>query len=301
MSLSLGILSVRGADFHPNRRLLAAAAARGCRPPVNPSHLGLALGREGAAPWPAEDLPRVALPRQGSTLGEFCLLALEQLEFLGTVVLNPAQAVRLASHKFLSLQALARAGLPTPRSLMVAEEAALEPAAAWLDGPPVVAKRLRGSQGNGVALLRDREGLAAAGRLWLRRRQGLLLQEYLPPAGRRALRVRVVGERVAGAMELAPLAGDFRANFHLSGRARPVELPPPAASLALAAARALGLAIAGVDLIWPAGGAPLVLEANYAPGFAGLEAATGLDIAGAMLDLALARGSKEESPCGSAD
>ncbi len=300
MSLSLGILSVRGADFHPNRRLLAAAAARGVPARLlNPYHLGLALGREGAAPWPAEDLPRVALPRQGSTLGEFCLLALEQLEFLGTVVLNPAQAVRLASHKFLSLQALARAGLPTPRSLMVAEEAALEPAAAWLDGPPVVAKRLRGSQGNGVALLR-REGLAARAGFGCGG-AGTFAQEYLPPAGRRDLRVLVVGERVAGAMELAPLAGDFRANFHLSGRARPVELPPPAASLALAAARALGLAIAGVDLIWPAGGAPLVLEANYAPGFAGLEAATGLDIAGAMLDLALARGSKEESPCGSAD
>ena len=110
------------------------------------------------------------------------------------------------------------------------------------------------------------------------------MQRFIPPQGRRDIRVLVVGGRVVGAMSLTPRAGDFRANYHLTGTATAVNLDPSLAALATKAAAAVGLDVAGVDLVIPEDGGAMVLEVNYSPGFQGLEAVTGIDIAGAILD-----------------
>jgi ribosomal protein S6--L-glutamate ligase len=94
----------------------------------------------------------------------------------------------------------------------------------------------------------------------------------------------VIGGKVAGAMKLKPKPGDFRSNFHLTQRSWPVELPAEWEEIALKAAEALGLEIAGVDLIVDDRQKARVIELNYSPGFTGLEAATGLDIAGRIID-----------------
>jgi ribosomal protein S6--L-glutamate ligase len=94
----------------------------------------------------------------------------------------------------------------------------------------------------------------------------------------------VLGGRIAAAAALRPVEGDFRSNFHLTGSAEAVEPEEAIGSLAVSAARTLGLGIAGVDLVIDDRGRPWVMEVNYAPGFQGLEAATGIDIAGAMVE-----------------
>ncbi|GAI93448.1 unnamed protein product, partial [marine sediment metagenome] len=104
------------------------------------------------------------------------------------------------------------------------------------------------------------------------------------PAGRQDIRVLVIGGKVAGAMELRPKEGDFRANYHLSRESRPRDLTSELEGIALKAAAAVGLEIAGVDLIVDQNDRVNVIEVNYSPGFKGLEAATGLDIAGLIVD-----------------
>jgi ribosomal protein S6--L-glutamate ligase len=122
-----------------------------------------------------------------------------------------------------------------------------------------------------------------------RERQGLLIQRYLSPDGRQDVRVLVIGGRVAGAQALTPKPGDFRANFHLGGHSRRFEMTPRIEDLSIRAARAVGLDIAGVDLMIKKGEDAQFVEVNYAPGFKGLEAATGQDIAGEMIDYIVRR------------
>jgi ribosomal protein S6--L-glutamate ligase len=109
------------------------------------------------------------------------------------------------------------------------------------------------------------------------------VQRFIPPTGRQDIRVLVVGRNIVGAMELHPKKGDFRANYHLSKESRPRDLTPELTRIALKASNAVGLEIAGVDLIVDINGRVSVIEVNYSPGFKGLEAATGLDIAGRIV------------------
>jgi ribosomal protein S6--L-glutamate ligase len=149
----------------------------------------------------------------------------------------------------------------------------------------VVIKKVSSRQGQGTFLAADLQ----AAREWFqeeRQRTGILVQRFIDPAGRQDLRVLVMGARAAAAVSLQPAAGDFRANFHLTGSVRPMEIDPRLASLAVKATAALGLQIAGVDLMVDGRGQSVVVEANYSPGFQGLEAATGADIAGQMIDFA---------------
>jgi ribosomal protein S6--L-glutamate ligase len=113
--------------------------------------------------------------------------------------------------------------------------------------------------------------------------RGVLVQEYVAPEGRRDIRAFVVGGQVAGAMELRPLEGDFRSNIHLTGLGKGIQLGQDMSELAVRSAGVLGLEIAGIDIIADKKGNPKIIEVNYSPGFRGLEAATGLDIASRII------------------
>lgn len=117
----------------------------------------------------------------------------------------------------------------------------------------------------------------------LEKSRGLLLQKFIPTRGRRDIRALVIGGEVAGAMQLLPPAGEFRANYHLGATGQAIVLTDPLLEVAVEATRAVGLDIAGVDLIVDAQDRVYVIEVNYAPGFKGLEKVTGLDIAGLMV------------------
>ena len=289
----LSVVTVQGEGYHPNRRLLQAAGERGVELELlHPFHTWCALGEGEAGLLGAKAPPTVVLPRVGSTMSPYTLALLKHLELLGARLINRPPALELASHQYLCLQALAGAGLPVPATCLVNRPQGWDRAVERLGGYPLVVKLPQGRQGQGVALIHDPDEAALAQQMWLRQRRGLLLQRFLPPTGRRDLRVLVMGGRAVAGMELFPREGEFRANVHLGGR--PVNFPPTgeAARLALAATQALGLEVAGVDLVQPSGGGPLLTEVNFAPGFKGLEQASGLDLAGGLLDYIL-RGKKE--------
>jgi len=117
--------------------------------------------------------------------------------------------------------------------------------------------------------------------------RGVLVQAFIPPDRRRDLRAFVIGDTVAGAVELTPPKGDFRANVHIGSDPTAVTLSPELTATAVKAAHAMEMEIAGVDMIVPLGGSPLVIEVNSAPGFRAMEVATGKDIAGEIIDYVL--------------
>jgi len=285
----VALITTRGEAYHPNRRLLEAARARGVSLGLfHPWGAWPMVGREGglglAGPEAALARAEVILPRLGATISPYTLALVRHLELMGRRVVNRARAIALASHKPRTLQSLQAAGLPVPPAVVVYRRQDLEAAAQALGGWPLVAKLASARQGRGVFLLQGPQELppeAEPGRA------GLVLQRFVPPRGRRDLRVLVVGGRAVAAMALEPAPGEFRANVHLGGRPRAVELEPAWAGLAQRAAAALGLELAGVDLMLTPRGGPWLVEVNYTPGFRGLEEATGRDIAGLILDYAL--------------
>jgi len=179
---------------------------------------------------------------------------------------------------------MAAARIPVPDTLFVNSPEGLQEAVAWLKGYPVVVKQVSGRQGEGVILVETKRNLESVTKEYLDRRKGLLVQRFIPPEKRQDIRVLVVGGKVVGAMELRPKEGDFRANYHLSKESSPRDLSQELEEITLKAAYAVGLEIAGVDLIVDKNDIVNVIEVNYSPGFKGMESATGLDIAAKIVE-----------------
>ena len=290
MGITTGLITVRGPEYHPNLRLAEAARERGHRIIlVHPYRVwpDLIGGKFAFSGIPETQIPDIVLPRQGATIGESCLALIHQFCLMGIPVVNNLDSIRISKNKFLTLQVLAAAGIPIPDTLFVNSKEGLWNAVKRLGGTPLVAKQVSGRQGTGVILFDSINSTALSIKDYLDRRSGLLIQRFIPPAGRKDIRVLVIGGEVAGAMELKPREGDFRANFHLSGESYPKDLPLDLARIAVKSVAAVGLDIGGVDLLLDKKDRAYVIEVNYSPGFKGLEAATGIDIAGRIVDYAV--------------
>ena len=286
MRMNIGIITVRGSHYHPNRRLREAAAERGHRVTlVHPYRVwpGLEDNTLSLVGLPGMASLDVVLPRQGATVGDSCLALIRHFSLMGIPVVNDLDSIRLTKNKFLTLQALAKARIPVLHTVFVNSAKGFHEALIRLGGYPVVIKQVSSRQGEGVILVEKNVNEQAVTHKHLDKRKGLLVQRFIPPTGRQDIRVLVVGRNIVGAMELHPKKGDFRANYHLSKESRPRDLTPELTRIALKASNAVGLEISGVDLIVDTNGRVSVIEVNYSPGFKGLEAATGLDIAGRIV------------------
>jgi ribosomal protein S6--L-glutamate ligase len=282
MTMRIGILSVKNHRYHPNRRLMEAARALKHQVIlVHPGRLFMGVDDQGLR---IDHLRRhfradVILPRLGATIKGYGLTMIRHLELLGIPVINSFQSILLARNKFLTLQTLFKRGVPIPESAYASNWSNFETAAAKLGGFPLVIKVPNSRQGGGVFLIDALEKHRPLLDRFLDRSQGLLIQKFMPPETRRDIRLMVVGNRVIGAMSLIPKQGDFRANIHLKGRAEKVRLTRAMSDLAVKSAKALGLAISGVDMIEEDDGMLRVVDVNYSPGFKGLERCTGKDVA----------------------
>jgi ribosomal protein S6--L-glutamate ligase len=227
----------------------------------------------------------VAVPRIGASVTAAGLAVVRQLEALGVPVVNGAVGIANSRDKLRALQLLAQAGVDMPRTVLARGGGDIKELVAHVGGLPAILKLIQGTQGVGVMIAHsEAEVESILSTLW-DLGQEILLQEFIAESRGRDVRALVVGDRVAGAMRREARSGEFRSNLHRGGEGSAVELAPGYAQAAVRAARVLGLDVAGVDLLEAESG-PKVMEVNSSPGFEGLERATGLDIAGAIVDYA---------------
>lgn len=284
--MNIGVLTINDFSFHPNMRLKQAAEDSGNEIIlINPYDILCSL-KDSCFEFFIEKIYKkidVIMPRQGSPMGDYGLVLLRQFNHSGTPLVNGLKGITIARNQFITLQTLASSGLPVPATLFITKLASFLPAVKQLGGFPVVIKQVDGMGGDGVIKVNSQIEAQAFLTQNLPARKGLVVQQFIEPQERTDIRVLVIGEKIAGAMALVPDGHDFRTNIHQKGHDRSVELTESLASIALKAAKACHLQIAGIDLIIENGRSPLILEVNYSPGFKGLEASTGKDIAKLML------------------
>ena len=283
--MKLAILS-RNAKLYSTRRLVEAARARGHRVRVlDPlrCYMRIAPGEfhvhyKGR---PLADYDAV-IPRVGASVTFYGTAVLRQFEMMGVFTPNASDAILRARDKLRCLQLLARESIGLPRTVFGDNPDDTADLLALLGEPPHVIKLNEGAQGQGVLLAEKRshsQGMIEAFRgLYA----NFLVQEFVREARGADIRCFVVGRDVVAAMKRQARDGEFRSNLHRGGSASPVTLTPAEREAALRAARTMGLNVAGVDLLRSRRG-PLVLEVNSSPGLEGIEAASGVDVAAAIV------------------
>jgi ribosomal protein S6--L-glutamate ligase len=223
-----------------------------------------------------------ALPRVGASITAFGCAVVRQLEQLGVLVLNRASAIAVARDKLLSLQLLSAEGIAIPPTAFARDRSGVAPAIEQVGGAPVIIKLLEGSQGVGVILAESPSIAEAIVQTLQLARQNVIIQKFVRESRGHDLRALVVGNRVVAAVSRLARGDEFRSNVHRGARASRVELDPVLEQTAVRAARVMGLEVAGVDMIEGDQGAQ-VLEVNASPGLEGIEAASGVDVAGAIV------------------
>jgi ribosomal protein S6--L-glutamate ligase len=218
------------------------------------------------------------IPRIGASITFYGLAVVRQMEMQGVYSVNSAQAIARSRDKLRCLQILSRHRIGMPPTIFTRQADHLSACIEQVDGPPVVIKILQGTQGIGVVLAESTASATSVIEAFHGLDQNILIQKFIREANGADIRAIVVGRRVVGAMRRKAVAGEFRSNIHRGGQSERVSLKRDYERVALAAARTLGLRMAGVDLIESAEG-PMVMEVNSSPGLEGIQKTTQIDIA----------------------
>lgn len=289
--MKIAILS-RNAKLYSTHRLVEAARVRGhtvrvldplrCYMKIEPGKFQMNYKGRELSCFDA------VIPRIGASITRYGTAVLRQFELMGVYTPNPSDAILQARDKLRCHQILAGQGIGLPVTVFGDNPDDTADLIGLLGKPPHVIKLNEGTQGAGVILA---ERLSAS-RSVIEAFRGLyanfLVQEFIAEAKGADLRCFVVGDRVVAAMRRQASPGEFRSNLHRGGHATPAKLSKAETATALAAARAVGLEVAGVDLLRSSRG-PLVLEVNSSPGLEGIEGATEADVAGCIIDLLVSR------------
>ena len=222
------------------------------------------------------------IPRIGASHTFYGLAVLRQFEMMGVYPVNESVAIGRSRDKLRSLQLLARDGVGLPVTAFAYDSKRTDDLLSIVGGAPVVIKLLEGTQGIGVVLSETHKSAKSVIEAFHGADVAILVQEFIKEAEGRDIRALVVGRSLLAAMERKGADGDFRSNLHRGGSARMIDLTPLERATALKAARSMGLNVAGVDLLRSAHG-PVVMEVNSSPGLEGIENATGVDVALAIV------------------
>jgi len=233
-------------------------------------------GGEGAVGYDA------VIPRIGASITFYGMAVLRQFEMMGVFTMNESAAIGRARDKLRCLQMLAREGIGLPITGFAHAPDDIPDVVKMVGGPPLVIKLLEGTQGIGVVLAETQTAAESMLEAFLSLDQNIMVQEYIHEAGGADIRCFVIDGEVVAAMKRQAKEGEFRANLHRGGQATAIDITEEERHSAIKAANALGLHVAGVDMMRSSRG-PLVLEVNASPGLEGIEHATGVDIASKMI------------------
>ncbi|MXV37392.1 30S ribosomal protein S6--L-glutamate ligase [Flavobacteriaceae bacterium Ap0902] len=224
------------------------------------------------------------IPRIGSSITHYGSALIRQFEMMNVFTTLSSNALLRSRDKLRSMQLLSRESIDFPKTFYTNMNSSLEAEEIldFVDGTPIVLKVLEGTQGVGVMLLETKMAAVSVIQAMHSLHAKVMVQEYIEEAGGKDLRVFVVNNKVVGAMERSGKEGDFRSNLHRGGSAIGAKLTPDEKNIAITACRAMGLQVAGVDMLRSKRG-PLILEMNSSPGLEGIEEATGTNIAESII------------------
>ena len=224
------------------------------------------------------------IPRIGASVTMYGTAVVRQFEQMGVFTLNSSQAISVSRDKLRSIQILSRHHVGIVPTAFVRDRHSVLPAIEQVGGAPVIIKLLEGTQGIGVILAENNKVAEAIIETLQSAKQNVLVQKFIKESKGRDMRAFVVGDRVVAAMRRIATGEEFRSNVHRGGRAEAVNLDPAYERMAIHSAQILGLRVAGVDMLEGVDG-PQIMEVNSSPGLEGIERATGVDVASAIVEL----------------
>ncbi|MGJ7458640.1 30S ribosomal protein S6--L-glutamate ligase [Halomonas sp. MA07-2] len=284
--MHIALLS-RNRNLYSTRRLVEAAEQRGhsarvvdtlrCYMSIASHHPSIHLKGEELEPFDA------VIPRIGASVTFYGCAVLRQFEMMGTYVINDNVSITRSRDKLRSLQLLSRKGLGLPITGFAHSPDDIPDLITMVKGAPLVIKLLEGTQGIGVVLAETNQAAESVIQAFMGMKANIMVQEYIKEAQGADIRCFVIGDKVVASMKRQAAEGEFRSNLHRGGTASVIRITPEERSTAIRAAKAMGLRVAGVDLLRSNHG-PVIMEVNSSPGLQGIEAATGKDIAGLIIE-----------------
>ncbi|MFN2300953.1 MAG: 30S ribosomal protein S6--L-glutamate ligase [Gammaproteobacteria bacterium] len=284
--MRIAILS-RNPRLYSTRRLIEAATERGhetrvldplrCYMNVATSHPEIHFRGQKIEDYDA------VIPRIGASITFYGTAVLRQFEMLGTFPLNESVAISRSRDKLRSMQLLSRKGIGMPVTGIAHSPDDTDDLLKLVGGAPVVIKLLEGTQGVGVVLAETRQAAESVIDAFRGLNAHFLVQEYVKEAGGADIRCFVIDGKVVASMKRQGKEGEFRSNLHRGGSAELVRITPVERATAVRAAAAVGLNVAGVDILRSRHG-PAVLEVNSSPGLEGIENATKKDVASQIIE-----------------
>ena len=224
------------------------------------------------------------IPRIANSMTRYGTAVVRQLEQEGIFTTATAIAVSRSRDKLRSMQIMARV-VDIPKTVFSRNAMDIDGMLEEVGGTPVIIKLASGTHGNGVVLAESKKAAKSVLQaFYLRNEDGtnILIQEFVEESAGTDIRAFVVNGRVVASMKRQSLDDDFRSNLHKGGEGSSVKLTDEERKVAVKAAKALGLSVAGVDMMRSNRG-PLVLEVNASPGF-GIEQVTGRDVATPIIE-----------------
>lgn len=284
--MRIAILS-RNSNLYSTRRLVEAAQSRGHEGLVI-DHLkcDIIIEQNGSAIlYKGERLHDIdaVIPRIGASVTFYGTAVVRQFEAMKVFSAVESEAILVSRDKLRSLQILAKEGLAMPKTAFTNYSKDDKNLIEEVGGAPLVIKLLEGTQGLGVVLAETKKAARSVIEAFHGLKARIIVQEFIKESKAADIRALVVDGEVVGAMKRQGKEGEFRSNLHRGGSATVIKLSRAEKAAALKASKALGLSIAGVDMLQSSRG-PLILEVNSSPGLEGIEKATQIDIASKIIE-----------------
>lgn len=279
--MKLKILS-RNSNLYSTQRLIEAARKRHHEVEViDPLKCDLIIEKKHPSIYyrgrKIDDADAV-IPRIGASVTFYGTAVVRQFEMMGVFSTTESQALVRSRDKLRSLQVLSRARLGLPKTVFTNYSKDVGEVIDHVGGAPLIIKLLEGTQGLGVVLAETKNAAESVIEAFNGLQARVIVQEFIKEAGGADIRALIVDGHVVGAMKRQGKEGEFRSNLHRGGTASVIQLTDDEENAAIKAAKAMGLGVAGVDMLQSSRG-PLILEVNSSPGLEGIEHATGKDIA----------------------
>lgn len=284
--MKIGILTQGGGNYS-SQRLKEAIRERGHKSTfINPLRCYVDIEQDRPEiRYQRRDISNLdaLIPRVGPRITKYGSAVVRQFEMMGVYTSTKSIAINRSRDKLRSLQIMTKAGVGIPKSVFASQTAEIDDIINQFDSMPIIIKLNKGTHGKGVVLAETKKAAKSVMQAFYVQGASFLVQEYIEESSGTDIRAIVVGGKVIAGMKRQSLTDDFRSNLHAGGEGVKVKLTKEERDAARKAARAMGLGVAGVDMLQSNRG-PLVLEVNSSPGLQGIESVTNKDIAGRIVD-----------------